>query len=118
MLQSVITLGLNGTPTVLICTSVGDTLHAPTWLSVVGICGTAPTLTTLEQDGLAVVVVSDVEQEGVEPDEVPLEVAEERVDEDVGAGGDENKFVAPAGSEDRDEDGAGLKAVPGAHVLA
>ena len=118
MLQSVITGGLKGTPTVLICPSLGDTLHAPTWLSVVGICGTTPTLNTLEQDGLAVVAVSDVEQEGVEPDELSLEVAEERVDEDVGAGVDENTFVAPAKSEDRDEDGAGLKAVPGAHVLA
>ena len=113
-----ITGGLNGTPTVLICPSLGDTLHAPTWLSVVGICGTTPTLTTLEQDGLAVVAVSDVEQEGVEPDEVPLEVAEERVDEDVGAGLCPNKLVPAAGSEKEDEDGAGLKAVLGAHVLA
>ena len=117
MLSTVITLGLKGTPTVLICPSVGDTLHAPNWLSVVGVCGTVPKVNALEKDGLAVVAVSDVEQEGVVPDEVPLEVAEERVDENVSAGGDENKFVAPAGSEDRDEDGAGLKAVPGAHVL-
>ena len=118
MLSRVTTRGLKGTPTVLICSSVGGSANCSTWLSVVGICGTTPTLNTLEQDGLAVVAVSDVEQEGVEPDELSLEVAEERVDEDVGAGVDENTFVAPAKSEDRDEDGAGLKAVPGAHVLA
>ena len=52
------------------------------------------------------VAVAGVEQEGVEPDEVPLEVAEERVDENVGAALCPNKLVPAAGSEDGGKDGA------------
>ena len=52
------------------------------------------------------VAVAGVEQEGVEPDEVPLEVAEERDDEDVGAALCPNKLVPAAGSEDGGKDGA------------